>query len=304
MATRRHDGIFLRDTFNDNGIVPSEGNIVYRSPDIMPRKTQSADPKSEFSNWNKRYQTSLEFGQENYIYIRCQNLAREERTGIVNLYWAPSNLFLHPSIWTKNVLHTLEGHDTLLFPHMAPGAKEVGEVPFIITPQRAGHRHICLIGIVGDEENPRGVPLNQNIDEFSDWVRDHANVGWHNFNIEDRKPDESYSYVVFITNPEDHVVRFQISTHLQNCDVGTVIEHVITSSGDNLVQPTFRQTTQRNDRSLDYYIPLPKGTHQLDVKIIAPNGATLPSNLDILITASAPRQPSIGEVYVTLQPEN
>ena len=300
------NGIFLRDNFQDTGIVPSKGKVIYMSPDIIPVKSKSTNPKQDFNNWNKQYHTKMELGQENYVYIRCQNLTDEERTGIVNLYWTPSNLFLHPSIWSQNQLKTTEGHNSILFEHMGPHEKAIGETPFILTPPK--DRHVCLIAMIMDEENYRDIPSDESIGNITKWIRNHANVGLHNYYVEDRQPDKSYTYVTEITNPESKTIIFQISTHLQNCQLGTLIKNTITGLDRG---PVNHETeTTRSNRSLDYSIPLPKGTYLLTVHIDAPGDATLPAGLKINIEASAPNypsigqdDPSIGQVHLLLEPK-
>ncbi|NEO30526.1 MAG: hypothetical protein F6K36_08845 [Symploca sp. SIO3C6] len=288
-------GVFLRDTLQDKGIEPSVGSI-YCSPDIILSKTESQDPANDFGDWNSNYNSALEFGQDNYVYVRCQNTASEQRTGTVHVYWCPVSLSLHPSEWLQNKLKTRAGDDSVTFTSMNPKEKRVADVPFIITPPK--NTHVCLVAIATDEEHSRGLlPDTTNVADWVNWVRNHANAAWKNLAVVNTQPDKSYHFVTNITNPDQESLDFQIKTSLQNALVGTTIENEVELAGQSVHH---QEVTNPDDSTLDYRIMIPPGNYELDVNITSPENQNLPSDLVIDITASVPGHGEISGVKVQL----
>lgn len=173
--------VYMRDNVADTGTEPYMGGILCWSPDIIARKSPAASPSVDFgpTTWgNANLGEKIEFGQDNYIYVRMHNRGNAPDDVTVSIYWTNAAGFLHPSTW--NLL------DTLTVNNVLPGGYRVeGPViwPAADVPTVG---HYCLIGVVNSARDPITIPgAFSTVGEYLDFVRNHNNICYRNIDVED-----------------------------------------------------------------------------------------------------------------------
>ncbi|MDR3476036.1 MAG: hypothetical protein P4M09_30695 [Devosia sp.] len=183
MATQWTD-LYMRKALDDNGSVPYTGGTWTNSPDIIPYGTTVVgNPTATFggSNYGSDQGRSTVFEQQNYFYMRAKNLFNGAETGTLFLYYCPQNLFLFPSLWSKNQLATSSGK-----PSVDVSAAKLNDVvvvgePFTYVP--TNNIHSCLIGRLVTPKNPNPLPQDGDFPAMSDlatYIANHPNMAWRN----------------------------------------------------------------------------------------------------------------------------
>ncbi|PMS12196.1 hypothetical protein C0Z17_11540 [Trinickia caryophylli] len=118
----------------------------------------------------------------NFIYVRCKNIADTTIQGTVNLYYANASLFLLPSTWTR--VSNPNPEEPFVFGDGStyiPGqAIALAQSPFSLGGL-PGDGHYCFIAVANNNNIPFGVPstFDSNAD-FALWVRNNPNVAQRN----------------------------------------------------------------------------------------------------------------------------
>jgi hypothetical protein len=177
--------LMVRKALDDNGQVPYSGGTWTNSPDIIPNGTVAVgDPQGTFgtaASFNSDPGQPTVSQQVNYFYVRTKNLAAGAESGTVSLYYCPQNLFLFPSLWSKNQMKTSSGKTSLPLSAAAANAVSVTGEAFTYTP--VSDIHSCLIAQVQTQANPNPLPADGTIANMSDlatYICNHPNMGWRN----------------------------------------------------------------------------------------------------------------------------
>ncbi len=183
--------VYLRDNVSDTGAIPSTGSIS-ASPDIIVRPEQVADGNASFGEAsgtanNASLGSEVEAGQDNFIYVRMRNRGVGNAIdATATVYWSEVATLVTPDMWneigTTNPINVPSGDTLVVAP---PLTWDQNDIP--------GGGHYCFVGIVDhafDERPPvpPGPPYFD-WDAFRDFVRNHNNVTWRNFNVVDDVAD-------------------------------------------------------------------------------------------------------------------
>lgn len=264
----------IRDTLSDVGQIPSTSGVAYYSPDIIPWGTGSAsDPQATFggNHFDTRYAQNLEARVENHVYARVTNQSDSNNTGQLYLYWSPSTLFPHPDQWQENKLVTADGHDSITFDSVAPGAKVVTPRSMIFTPpyQPDGF-HYCLFARIASAAHPNTVPQNWTNETLVQWVVNNPGVAWHNVTVLNDTAANYYEQRFIFGNADDHQRDFFFAATYTGLPMGTVSRIVCSDpeidDSKTLTKDPFTHTVPATlagnfTGSVQLQLTLPSGTH-------------------------------------------
>lgn len=189
-----HD-IFMRDNFGDTGTLPVWDPNVSASPDIIPYGTGTLTADQLVASYQgPAYANPVIANNLNNIYVRAKNLYAGATGGQIQLYWAPGNLLVQPSIW-KNKLIT----NNNTFPYASLDATSYGQVvpgdqPFTFGVDASMGSHFCFVATVTTPRIPNPIPATDfsSWQGFVDWVAENPNVAWHNVDVVSTLPAQGY----------------------------------------------------------------------------------------------------------------
>ncbi|MHA1555808.1 MAG: hypothetical protein ACTSPM_02630 [Candidatus Heimdallarchaeota archaeon] len=216
--------LFIRDSLQDIGDVPSVADWLCFSPDIIIFNANLADPQGTLGTPSAMgcddLGEAVEYGQDNYIYARVQNRGRNPATGSIKLCWSELSTFNDPSRWYEI--------NELAITNIAPGeVKVIG--PFVWNWRDIPNiGHYCFIGLVHSIIDPE--PDSSHIQDTMDFhyfVRDNNNVAWKNFNVVDLLPNTLYTYTYSIRNIERRHMRVDLDFDLLNIPEDVEFEMII-----------------------------------------------------------------------------
>jgi hypothetical protein len=218
------DGVYLRDSLNDTGVVPSPSPNPYSSPDIIPygSDTLTIETMTSAAGYANDLGRALLEDEFNNVYVRGKNLASDSRTGIITLYYSKASLLLLPDQWKQvtQPSNQIYLQNTDFKPSLA--SQQVGAInpPFLLKgPDIPSGDHYCLISTVNNPNVPKS--FNNNA-EFSMWVRNSPQVAWRNVSIVPASLKVFTAQLTFgNTNPLAQNFYFEVIC--DGFDVGTTI---------------------------------------------------------------------------------
>ncbi len=199
--------IYLRDNVADTGSEPYMGGVLCCSPDIISRKGPVADPSADFgpAAWgDANLGENIEFGQDNYVYVRMHNRGNAPDDVTIVVYWTNASGFIYPATWnilgTLNVNNVLPGEHRVAGPIIWPAA----QVPPV--------GHYCMIGVVNSVRDPVAVPGTfASVSEYLDFVRNHNNICYRNADVVDAVPGApAPPYTFFLRGLPDQAAHFRL----------------------------------------------------------------------------------------------
>lgn len=181
--------LYMRDNLSDDGDIPSAGGLA-QSPDIFVLHTQYTQQQAQ-NNYgddsgyeNAVLPTSVDGSQDNYVYVRVKNRGAVDASDVnVTVYFTEPSALPTPDEWTK-----VNDADPTVTIAAVPTGEELicsGGVAWTNYPYTG---HYCFIGAVdypGDE-----APSLDGVETlgFSDFIREHNNITWRNFNVVGNDP--------------------------------------------------------------------------------------------------------------------
>ncbi len=199
------DGLLMRDTLQDTGVVPSPG-YPYYSPDVICH-AQVADPKTYFTNnYNSDPNQPVQLGSHlNFVYVRAKNLADSTQSGwYISVYRSPSTLWLTPSLWKDYKLKTQSGVDYVTVDPVQSGQVAVGNDYFILDALQSNY--FCVVGIASQTPDPALPGSFSNYDDYWNWIRNNQNICGRNLNTIQDFPDRQFERLDEFQNPENEPV--------------------------------------------------------------------------------------------------
>ncbi len=190
-----HD-LFVRDNLGDDGREPITGGIYYRSPDVIIFNDELPSPQDLASTANMDRDDlgePVEFGQDNYIYLRIQNRGTQATSGTATLYWSHPSTFPTPAAW--NLI------DQIVIPSMASDdVLVVG--PFIwLESLIPSPGHYCFIALIQSGDDPAPNPsMIQSTSDFYHFISDNNNAAWKNFSVVDVVNGGTNQFKFYIQN--------------------------------------------------------------------------------------------------------
>ncbi len=169
--------IYVRDNLADTGAEPYPGTYLYASPDVINRTSASANPALDFADLtNDALWQNVEFGQNNFVYIRLQNRGVANGDATINVYFSSATTFGTPASW----IHI----GTLTETTITPGSLRIAgplTFPSALIPSPG---HYCMIAVVSDALDP--APDHTLITSVSDYVyfvRNTNNMAYRNMDV-------------------------------------------------------------------------------------------------------------------------
>lgn len=216
------NGLLLRDSLQDTGVVPSP-EYPYYSPDLICH-AQVADPKSYFStpdSYGSDPNQPVQTGSAvNFLYVRSKNLSGSARSGYISVYRATASLFLSPSIWKNNRLSTRSGQNYVTLDTLQPGQVGVGNDYFLLSGLRTNL--FCLVGVASDSPNPAIPDGFATYGDYILWARQNRNICGRNLTLAHDFPDRQYERLDEFSNPENQdVPTLFMATASDNLPSGT-----------------------------------------------------------------------------------
>ena len=212
--------VYLRDSTSDNGVVPSSGAISI-SPDIIVLPNAVANPTLAFgegSGTENSYTlgSSVESGQDNFIYARMKNRGLQDATNTTaTVYWSEVSSLVTPDMWnligTTNPINVPVGN-----------ILEVTDAIIWDKDNIPATGHYCFVGILDSPNDPAPVSPGSTSafdwSQFENFIRNNNNVTWRNFNVVNNLPDVPSATAVFpflIANAPDHSREFNLQIFQQ-----------------------------------------------------------------------------------------
>ena len=169
--------IYVRDNLADTGAEPYPGTYLYESPDIINRTAVSAAPSTDFADLtNNALWQNVEFGQNNFIYVRLQNRGVANGDATINLYFISLTTFGTPASW----IHI----GTLTELAIVPGSLRIAgplTFPSALIPAPG---HYCMIAVVSDALDPApDHTLIASVSDYIYFVRNTNNLAYRNMEV-------------------------------------------------------------------------------------------------------------------------
>ena len=185
--------IYLRDAVSDTGAIPFGGGIS-ASPDVIVRPSTVADPAASFGEGSGTENSNtlgyeVEAGQDNFLYVRMKNRGMSAANGVTaRVFWSEVATLVTPDMWNEigftAPVNVPQG-DTLVV--AGPLTWPKSEIP--------GTGHYCFVAMLDHAQDPAPPippgPPAFDWNGFRDYIRNHNNVTWRNFNVVDALPDPS-----------------------------------------------------------------------------------------------------------------
>ncbi len=174
--------VYVRDNLADTGAEPYPGSYLWASPDIINRTAPSANPAVDFADLtNDSLWQNVEFGQDNYVYVRLQNRGSADGDVTVNVYFSAASTFGTPASW----IHI----GSLAEAGIAPGSLRIAgplTFPSALIPAVG---HYCMIAVVSDAQDPApDTSLIASVSDYLNFVRNTNNIAYRNMNVVDLIP--------------------------------------------------------------------------------------------------------------------
>ncbi len=174
--------IYVRDNLADTGTEPYPGTYLYASPDIINRTAPSANPATDFANMNDdMLWQNVEFGQDNYVYVRLQNRGPQNGDATINVYFSSATTFGTPASW----IHI----GTLTENTIAPGTVRIAGPLTFLSGAIPAVGHYCMIAVVSDSLDPApDHTLITSVNDYLNFVRNTNNIAYRNMDVVDLMP--------------------------------------------------------------------------------------------------------------------
>lgn len=184
-VTPAHD-LYLRDNLLDDGSEPLIGGGISCSPDIIVFNQELHDPAAVLGTPAAQQRDTLgspvEYGQDNFIYLRVHNCGSQPTSGTARVFWAYPSVLPTPRSWCE----ITDPANPIAIPAVNPGEmKIVGPVIWVRKHiPRPGH--YCFIGLIDSGNDPAPDPATiHTIDDYCNFIRQSNNATWRNFDVTD-----------------------------------------------------------------------------------------------------------------------
>jgi len=280
-----YNDLFMRDTMDDQGFIPSSDRCLCLSPDIVPVGTQPlAEPLDLIQNdWDRDASREILQGSYNYIYVRGTNKAPNVAEGEVYLYNAPSSILLRPQDWRYNSLPSSGGAQPK-FSAKIHSERVLGDNTFLWNaPQQPRGWHYCLVAQVVTEKHPNPIPDDFNSSGgFVNWVRNNPAIAWRNVFIQKSGTTPTTTYLFTFANMDGFEEKYAVMAKCLKMPKGTVVNLACGATGP---YPQINATKVLAGDEVDFlYTESTLPAHfegNLVVSITLPEGAAWPSGASV-----------------------
>lgn len=185
LGVSAHD-IYLRDNLQDYGSEPLVGGGISCSPDIIAFDKELLDPETELGTAVAQQSDTLggpiEYGQDNFIYLRVQNRGTQPTSGTARVFWAYPSVLPTPNSWVE----ITDPANPIAIPAVNPQEmKIIGPVVWR-KADIPGKGHYCFVGLIDSSNDPApDLTTINTIDDYYNLIRQRNNVAWKNFDVTD-----------------------------------------------------------------------------------------------------------------------
>jgi len=188
VATPNPD-LYMRDNLTDIGDMPSSGGLA-QSPDIFVLQTQfnqiqaQANYGGNSTNENVIPPATVDGTQQNYVYVRVKNRGPIDANDVnITVYFTEPSALPTPEDWIK----VNEAEPTVTIATV-PSGEELTCSQGVEWTNYPYTGHYCFIGAVDHPDD--AVPSFSDVQTigFSDFIRNHNNITWRNFNVVENDP--------------------------------------------------------------------------------------------------------------------
>ena len=182
-----HD-LYLRDNLLDHGQEPLINGGICTSPDIIVFNQQLLDPEATLgtaaAQQSDTLGTTIESGQDNFIYLRVQNRGSQATAGTARLFYALPSALPTPNSWHE----ITDPNNPVPIPSINPQEMKIVEVIWgqnDIPPYNPNQdNHYCFIGLITSGNDPAPtLAAIQTIDDYYNFIRASNNATWKNFDV-------------------------------------------------------------------------------------------------------------------------
>jgi len=227
MAQSFKPDLFIRDSENDNGITPSNTQIMWNSPDIWIEDISGniCNPPGNtlcyvcVRIWNN---STLYSGAQERLFLNWAKAGCDLRW---DWNWSGQNNFpCGGEPFTGGVIGSANG---IPIYGIEPGGSKIMRIPWL-TPMAEDYQnctqfdadrwHFCIVARVHD-----GYPItgeHQSNGEMGGFTINNDNVAWKNISILDAQYNTA---VVSVSNPFDHLQRFRLRFNTKPNGAGDII---------------------------------------------------------------------------------
>lgn len=185
----KHD-LYLRDNLLDHGREPLINGGISCSPDIIVYNQQLLDPDATLgtpaAQGSDTLGTTVESGQDNFIYLRVQNRGSQATDGTARLFYSLPSALPAPISWHE----ITDPNNPVPIPAVNPGEMNIVEVVWHgddIPPYNKNQdNHYCFVGLINSGSDPAPNPATiHTIDDYYNFIRASNNATWKNFDVVD-----------------------------------------------------------------------------------------------------------------------
>ncbi len=180
-----HD-LYLRDNLQDHGREPLIGGGISCSPDIIVYNQELLDPEATLGTPAAQQSDTLgqtvEFGQDNFIYLRVQNRGTQPTSGTARLFWTNPSALPTPNSWTE----ITDPANPTAIPSINPQEMKIAGPVVWKKADIPSKGHYCFVGLINSGNDPAPDPATiHTIDDYYNFIRQSNNATWKNFDVVD-----------------------------------------------------------------------------------------------------------------------
>lgn len=293
-----YDDLFIRDTLDDTGQIPSGTASASYSPDVIVWGNELIPDPDVFlvQNYNTTWYKDIVVGETNYIYCRAKNLYTLPQTGSLYLYYAPGGVMSDIAVWRKNQLSTaIPGQNYLKLNARRPGEVVVGDTAFEWKPKVAGH--FCFVAQITTARNPNPLPPSfSSTQQYVKWVLDNPAVAWRNVTVVNNASPPQFQQQYAFQNLDDFEREYIFVMSSQNLPFDSTMSMACAALAPqppiNIEQTTGRRSTWSLTQTS--FLPA-KFSAELTATVLLPPGAVWGGNMVVGIESFAITQDQDSE---------
>lgn len=273
--------ILLRNCLQDTGTIPRPATCPFMSPDIICTQNSQVPPSPSPQNYNNDPNLPLIPGQNNYFYIRAENLGTTTGAGRVYLYWCPSSLLLLPEQWTQNIIMPAFN----FFDQTEGGKIAVTDTPFSwipsTVPEGQQYSLICAASTATSPWSGSTIPSFSNWLSFVNWVNNSLNVGWRNVTLVTDPTQITWTRYDLLNYPFSEPTPMLLQVQV----VGVPLNTAVTLKNDDLGINTTNTTKSQSQMIYSKGATCPPNFNgYIETTVQLPDGQTWPAGAQITTT--------------------
>lgn len=184
-----YKALFIRDTLEDQGTIPSVNGAPTYSPDIICYQSDLLSLRDASIAYDRYLCKEFLQGDVNNIFIRVKNNGDHTIEGKIKAFYAPLNLLYQPEKWKP--LYTENGDSVISAvcekaeSGVLAGKVGMGERAFRLNEVENPNLHHCMMGLVSNED---GSFIDLPKDFYNDnglwqFLRNHPQIAYNNITI-------------------------------------------------------------------------------------------------------------------------